>query len=52
MARNRCTQFADEAYALPGEYAATIALRTQQVLAYESGVTNAAIPGRRYFLRS
>jgi methylmalonyl-CoA mutase N-terminal domain/subunit len=34
------TNSLDEAYALPGEQAVTIALRTQQVLAYESGVTN------------
>ena len=33
------TNSLDEAYALPGEHAVTIALRTQQVLAYESGVT-------------
>ncbi|MEI9972774.1 MAG: methylmalonyl-CoA mutase family protein [Ignavibacteriota bacterium] len=34
------TNSLDEAYALPGEQAVTIALRTQQVLAYESGVAN------------
>jgi methylmalonyl-CoA mutase N-terminal domain/subunit len=34
----------DEALALPTEEAAKIALRTQQVLAYESGVTNSADP--------
>ncbi|HYZ86652.1 MAG TPA: methylmalonyl-CoA mutase family protein [Bryobacteraceae bacterium] len=33
------TNSLDEAYALPSEYAATLALRTQQVLAYETGVT-------------
>jgi methylmalonyl-CoA mutase N-terminal domain/subunit len=45
------TNSLDEAYALPGEHAVTIALRTQQVLAYESGVTNAADPlGGSYFL--
>ncbi|MBS1857731.1 MAG: methylmalonyl-CoA mutase family protein [Acidobacteria bacterium] len=38
------TNSLDEAYALPGEHAVTIALRTQQVLAYESGVTGAADP--------
>jgi methylmalonyl-CoA mutase, N-terminal domain len=32
------TNSLDEAYALPGEHAVTIALRTQQVLAYESNV--------------
>ena len=32
------TNSLDEAYALPSEHAVTIALRTQQVLAYESGV--------------
>jgi methylmalonyl-CoA mutase N-terminal domain/subunit len=45
------TNSLDEAYALPGEHAVTIALRTQQVLAYESGVANAADPlGGSYFL--
>ena len=45
------TNSLDEAYALPGEHAVTIALRTHQVLAYESGVTNAADPlGGSYFL--
>ncbi|MCW3993222.1 MAG: methylmalonyl-CoA mutase family protein [Candidatus Bathyarchaeota archaeon] len=34
----------DEAYALPSEQAATIALRTQQVIAYESGVANTVDP--------
>ena len=34
----------DEAYALPSEQAATIALRTQQVIAYESGVTDTVDP--------
>jgi len=36
------TNSLDEAYALPNEHAVTIALRTQQILAYESGVT--AVP--------
>jgi methylmalonyl-CoA mutase N-terminal domain/subunit len=36
------TNSLDEAYALPGEHAATLALRTQQAIAYESGV--AAVP--------
>src|ERR1044071_8761795 len=45
------TNSLDEAYALPGEHAVTIALRTQQVLAYESGVTAAPDPlGGSYFL--
>jgi methylmalonyl-CoA mutase N-terminal domain/subunit len=34
----------DEALALPSQKAATIALRTQQVLGYESGVADAADP--------
>jgi methylmalonyl-CoA mutase N-terminal domain/subunit len=34
----------DEALGLPTEKAAEIALRTQQILAYESGVTNTADP--------
>ena len=33
------TNSLDEAYALPSEHAATLALRTQQVIASESGVT-------------
>ncbi len=41
----------DEAYALPTEFAATIALRTQQIIAYESGVTNTIDPlGGSYFV--
>ena len=45
------TNSLDEAYALPGEQAVTIALRTQQVLAYESGVTLTPDPlGGSYFL--
>jgi methylmalonyl-CoA mutase N-terminal domain/subunit len=45
------TNSLDEAYALPGEQAVTIALRTQQVLAYESGVANTPDPlGGSYFL--
>jgi methylmalonyl-CoA mutase N-terminal domain/subunit len=43
----------DEALALPSERAATIALRTQQVLAHESGVPNTADPaGGSYFLEA
>src|SRR5574337_151034 len=38
------TNAMDEALALPTEEAATIALRTQQIIAYESGVTNAVDP--------
>ena len=33
------TNSLDEAYALPSEHAVTLALRTQQVIAYETGVT-------------
>src|SRR5262249_20213408 len=38
------TNALDEALALPSEKAARLALRTQQVLAHEAGVTNAADP--------
>ena len=38
------TNSMDEALALPGEHAATIALRTQQIIAHESGVANTADP--------
>jgi methylmalonyl-CoA mutase N-terminal domain/subunit len=34
----------DEAYALPSQRAVTIALRTQQIIAYESGVANTVDP--------
>src|ERR1700682_2439400 len=45
------TNSLDEAYALPSEHAVTIALRTQQVIAYESGVANTPDPlGGSYFL--
>ena len=45
------TNSLDEAYALPGEHAVTIALRTQQILAYESGVANVVDPlGGSYFM--
>jgi methylmalonyl-CoA mutase, N-terminal domain len=41
----------DEALALPSEDAARIALRTQQIIAYESGVTQTVDPlGGSYFL--
>ncbi len=33
------TNSLDEAYALPSEHAVTVALRTQQVIAYETGIT-------------
>ncbi len=43
----------DEALALPSEDAARLALRTQQVLAYESGITNTADPvGGSYCIES
>ena len=43
----------DEALALPSERAATIALRTQQMLAHESGVPNTADPvGGSYFVEA
>jgi methylmalonyl-CoA mutase N-terminal domain/subunit len=45
------TNSLDEAYALPSEQAVTLALRTQQLLAYESGVANTPDPlGGSYFL--
>ena len=45
------TNSLDEAYALPSEQAVTIALRTQQILAYETGVANTPDPlGGSYFL--
>lgn len=47
------TNSMDEAWALPTEKAATIALRTQQLLAYESGVANTIDPlGGSYFIES
>jgi methylmalonyl-CoA mutase N-terminal domain/subunit len=43
----------DEAWALPTEAAATIALRTQQIIAHETGVTNTADPlGGSYFVEA
>ena len=43
----------DEALALPSEEAALVALRTQQIVAYESGVTRTVDPlGGSYFLES
>ncbi len=45
------TNSLDEAWALPTEEAVTLALRTQQVLAYESGVTHTVDPlGGSYFV--
>lgn len=38
------TNSLDETYALPSEEAVTIALRTQQIIAYESGVINCIDP--------
>ncbi|HIE37678.1 MAG TPA: methylmalonyl-CoA mutase, partial [Anaerolineae bacterium] len=38
------TNSMDEALALPGEFAVTVALRTQQIIAHESGVTNTVDP--------
>ena len=43
----------DEAFSLPTEEAARIALRTQQIAAYESGVADTADPlGGSYFIES
>jgi methylmalonyl-CoA mutase N-terminal domain/subunit len=38
------TNSMDEALALPSEHAATVALRTQQIIAHESGVVNTVDP--------
>jgi len=47
------TNSLDEAWALPTEEAVTIALRTQQVLAHESGVTQSVDPlAGSYFVES
>ncbi len=47
------TNSLDEAYALPSEHAVTIALRTQQVIAHESGVTNVPDPlGGSYYIET
>ncbi|MGA2483283.1 MAG: methylmalonyl-CoA mutase family protein [Candidatus Acidiferrales bacterium] len=47
------TNSLDEAWALPTEQAATIALRTQQIIAHETGVTNTVDPlGGSYFLET
>lgn len=47
------TNSMDEVYALPTEKAVQIALRTQQIIAHESGVTNTIDPlGGSYFVES
>jgi methylmalonyl-CoA mutase, N-terminal domain len=47
------TNSLDETYALPSEDAVTIALRTQQILAHESGVANTIDPlGGSYFIEA
>jgi methylmalonyl-CoA mutase N-terminal domain/subunit len=47
------TNSMDETLALPSEHAVTLALRTQQVLAYETGVTNTVDPlGGSYLVES
>jgi methylmalonyl-CoA mutase N-terminal domain/subunit len=47
------TNALDEAYALPTEFAARIALRTQQIIAHESGVTDVVDPlGGSYYLET
>jgi methylmalonyl-CoA mutase N-terminal domain/subunit len=47
------TNSMDETLALPSEHAVTLALRTQQVLAYETGVTNTVDPlGGSFFVEA
>jgi methylmalonyl-CoA mutase, N-terminal domain len=47
------TNSMDETFALPTENAVTVALRTQQIIAEESGITNAIDPlGGSYFVES
>jgi len=47
------TNSLDEAWALPTEFAATLALRTQQIIAHETGVANIADPlGGSYFVEA
>src|SRR5207244_5852665 len=47
------TNSMDETLALPSEHAVTLALRTQQVLAYETGLTNTVDPvGGSYFVEA
>jgi methylmalonyl-CoA mutase N-terminal domain/subunit len=47
------TNSMDETYALPTEEAVTVALRTQQIIAHESGVANTVDPlGGSYFVEA
>ncbi|MBS1841870.1 MAG: methylmalonyl-CoA mutase family protein [Acidobacteria bacterium] len=47
------TNSLDEAWALPTEFAATIALRTQQIIAHETGVASTVDPlGGSYFVET
>jgi methylmalonyl-CoA mutase N-terminal domain/subunit len=47
------TNSLDEAWALPTEFAVRLALRTQQIIAHESGVANTADPlGGSYFVEA
>jgi methylmalonyl-CoA mutase N-terminal domain/subunit len=47
------TNSLDEAYALPSEHAVTLALRTQQILAHETGITDTPDPfGGSYYLEA
>src|SRR6266852_4318325 len=47
------TNSLDEAWALPTEFAATVALRTQQIIAHETGVTNTVDAlGGSYFVET
>jgi methylmalonyl-CoA mutase N-terminal domain/subunit len=47
------TNSLDEAWALPTEFAATLALRTQQIIAHETGIANTADPlGGSYFIEA
>jgi methylmalonyl-CoA mutase N-terminal domain/subunit len=47
------TNSLDEAWALPTEFAATLALRTQQIIAHETGVTHTVDPlGGSYFVET
>src|SRR6266853_31372 len=47
------TNSLDEAWALPTEFAATLALRTQQIIAHETGIANTADPlGGSYFVEA
>src|ERR1700726_2232034 len=47
------TNSLDEAWALPTEFAATLALRTQQIIAHETGIANTVDPlGGSYFVET